>query len=80
MACLETTLLRVDWQEAILPLDLPLVCLWKGLLLDITTPLMRKGYPLIPLPLREHLVGGIQAGEIEAVRVAVTPMKLTSPG
>ena len=52
MAYPEITLLRLDWQEAILPWALLLVHLWEGHPLTTATPMMRKKYPLILLPLR----------------------------
>ena len=41
---------------------------------------MRKGCPLIPLPLGSHFVRGVVAEEIEVTGVVVTPMRLTSRG
>ena len=38
---------------------------------------MRKGYPLIPPPLRSHFIGGGVAEEIEVTGVVVTPMRLS---
>ena len=40
---------------------------------------MRKGYPLIPPPLRSHFVRGGVAEEIEETGVVVTPMRLSPP-
>ena len=40
---------------------------------------MRKGDPLIPLPLRSHFVRGVVAEEIEVTGVVVTPMRLSPP-
>ena len=40
------------------------------------TLLMRKGYPLIPLPLRSCFIRGMVAEEIEVTGVVVTPMRL----
>ena len=40
---------------------------------------MRKGYPLIPPPLRSHFVKGGVAGEVEVTGVVVTPMRLSPP-
>ena len=37
---------------------------------------MRKGYTLIPLPLRSHFIRGMVVGEIEVIRVVVIPMRL----
>ena len=45
----------------------------------IITPLMRKGYPLIPPPLRSHFVRGRVAGEVEVTGVVVTLMRLSPP-
>ena len=42
------------------------------------TPLMRKGYPLIPPPLRSHSVSGAVAEEVEVTGVVVTPMRLSA--
>ena len=41
------------------------------------TPLMRKGYPLIPLSLGSPFIRGVGAGEIDVTRVVVTPIKLS---
>ena len=51
----------------------------KGTPPTTITLLMRKGYPLIPLPLRSHFVRGVGAGEIEVTGVVVT-LTLTSGG
>ena len=40
---------------------------------------MRKGYPLILLPLGSPFVRGMGAGEIDVTRVVVTPMRLLPP-
>ena len=77
MTHLEITLLGRDWQGAVLPGAVPLVHLWEGHSPITTTPLMRKGYPLIPLPLGSHFIGGVVAEEIEATGVVVTPMRLS---
>ena len=79
MTYIEITLLRMDWQGAILPGALLLVHLWEGHSPTTTTPLMRKGYPLIPLPLRSHFVRGMVAEEIEVTGVVVIPMGLLPP-
>ena len=39
------------------------------------TPLMRKGYPLIPPPLRSCFVRGVVAEEVKVTRVVVTLMR-----
>ena len=75
MTYLEITLLGMDWQGAVLPRTSPLVHLWEGHAPTTTTPLMRKGYPLIPLSLGSHSVRGMVAGEIEVTRVVVIPMR-----
>ena len=51
----------------------------RGTIPTIVTPLMRKGYPLIPPPLRSHFVTGTVAEEVEVTRVVVTPMRLSPP-
>ena len=71
------TLLRMDWQGAVLSRAVLLVCLWEGRPPTTITLLMRKGYLLIPPPLRSHFVRGGVAGEIEVTRVVVTPMRLS---
>ena len=40
---------------------------------------MRKGYPLIPPPLRSRFVRGGVADEIEVTGVVVTPTRLSPP-
>ena len=50
----------------------------KGTTPTTITPLMRKGYPLIPSPLRSRFVRSGAAGEIEVTGVVVTPMRLSS--
>ena len=76
MTYIEITLLGMDWQGAVLPQALPLVHLWEGHSPTTTTLLMRKGYPLIPLPLGSCFIRGVVAGEIEVTGVVVTPMRL----
>ena len=76
----EITLLGMDWQGAVLTGAVLLVCLWEGQPPTTITPLMRKGYLLIPPPLRSHFIRGGVAGEIEVTRVVVTLMTLTSGG
>ena len=75
----EITLLGTDWQGAVLPGAVLLVCLWEGQPPTTVTPLMRKGYLLIPPPLRSHFVRGGVAGEIEVTGVVVTLMRLSPP-
>ena len=70
----------MDWPGAVLPGAVPLVYLWEGHSPTTITPLMRKGYPLIPLPLRSHFVRGVVAEEIEVTGVVVIPMGLLPPG
>ena len=41
---------------------------------------MRKGYTLIPPPLRSHFIRGAVAEEVEVTGVVVTPIRLTSGG
>ena len=79
MTYIEITLLGMDWPGAILPGAVPLVHLWEGHSPTTITPLMRKGHPLIPLPLRSHFVGGMVAEEIEVTRVVVILMRLLPP-
>ena len=76
MTYLEITLLGMDWQGAVLPWELLLVHLWEGHPSTTATPLMRKGYPLIPLPLGSHFIRGMVAEEIEVTGVVVIPMRL----
>ena len=76
MTYLEITLLRMDWQGAVLPWTLPLAHLWEAHSPTTATPLMRKGYPLILLPLGSHFVRGVVAEEIEVTGVVVIPMRL----
>ena len=66
----------MDWQGAVLPWASPLVHLWEGHTSTTTTPLMRKGYPLISLSLGSHFVGGVVAEEIKVTGVVVIPMGL----
>ena len=40
---------------------------------------MRKGNPLIPLPLKSCFVRGVGAREIDVTRVVVTLMRLSPP-
>ena len=80
MTYIEITLFGMDWQGVVLPWALPLAHLWEGHSPTTATLLMRKGYPLIPLPLGSHFVRGMVAGEIEATGVVVTSMRLTSGG
>ena len=69
----------MDWQGAVLPWAVPLVHLWEGHSSTTTTPLMREGYPLMPLPLGSHFVRGMVAEEIKVPRVVVIPMRLLPP-
>ena len=69
----------MDWQGAVLPWALLLVHLWEGHTSTTTTPLMRKGYPLIPLPLGSHFIRGMVAEEIEVTEVVVILMRLLPP-
>ena len=77
MTHLEITLLRMDWSGAVLPGAVPLVHLWEGHSPTTATPLMRKGYPLIPLSLGSPFIRGIGSGEIEVTGVVVTLMRLS---
>ena len=76
MTYLEITLFGMDWQEAVLPWAFPLFHLWEGHSSTTATPLMRRGYLLIPLSLGSHFVRGVVAEEIEVTRVVVILMRL----
>ena len=69
----------MDWRGAVLPWALPLVHLWEGHSPTTATPLMRKRYPLIPLPLGSHFLRGMVAEEIEVTGVVVILMRLLPP-
>ena len=60
-----------------LPRALLLVRLQEGYPPTTITLLMRKGFPLIPLPPGSRFVGGMVAEEIEVTRVVVTLMRLS---
>ena len=75
MTYLKTTLLRMDWQGAVLPGAVPLVYLWEGHTSTIIAPLMRMGYPQIPLSLGSRSIRGVVAGEIEVSGVVVILMR-----
>ena len=79
MTYLKITLLGMDWQGAVLTWALLLVHLWEGHSSTTATPLMSKGYPLIPLPLGSHLERGVVVGEIKVTGVVVIPMRLLPP-
>ena len=76
MTYLEITLLGMDWKGPVLPWALPLVHLCERHSSTTATPLMRKGYPLIPLPLGSPFVRGMVAEEIKVTGVVVIPMRL----
>ena len=69
----------MDCQGAVLSWALPLTHLWEGNSSTTAIPLMRKEYPLIPLPLRSHFVRGVGAEEIEVTGVVVILMRLLPP-
>ena len=75
----EITLLRMDYQGAVLLGVVLVVCPLERPPPATTTPLMRMGCPPIPPSLTGPLAGGVGAEEAEVTRVVVTLMKLAPP-
>ena len=72
----ENTLFGMDYQGAVLLGAALEVCPLERPPPITVTPLMRKGYPPIPPPLRSRFVRDRVAKEVKVTGVVVTPMTL----